>query len=434
MWFRASDARHSLRRRLLALVLAAVAAASVLQGASTYRTAVRNANALFDGQLQALAHAVQAGLPAGGGEPFDFNVQIWGADGVLQFGTRVRPLPAPVVLGFSEVVADGVPYRVYSLNAAGRRIQIAQDLNARRDRAQALAVDAVLPVAALGLLLMLAVWLVIDRSLAPISRLRQQLASRAGQNLAPLSEQGLPDEVLPMVRELNQLFGRVEQAFRSQQQFVADAAHELRSPLAALKLQAQTLQRQQQPAAESLLRLLQGIDRAAALVAQLLALAREEGADDTDAKQEHVDLHPLVREVVADLLAQATARGIDLGMVPGAEHAVVRGERESLRTLLRNLLENAVKFTPEGGQVDITLAPDRRGCTLLVEDSGPGIPEQERTRVFDRFYRAAAVEAPGSGLGLSIVGTIARRHGARVALDTSPRLGGLRVTVQFGIA
>ena len=430
MSFRAIDgAHHSLRRRLLGLVLAAVAAASVLQGASAYRSAVRNADALFDGQLQALAHAVQAGLPAGGARALEFNVQIWGTDGVLQFGTAVRPLPAPPVLGFSEVVADGVPYRVYSLSTPGRTIQIAQDLNARRERARALALNAVLPVAGLGLLLMLAVWLVIDRSLAPVARLRRQLASRAPQDLSALAQQGLPQEVLPLVRDLNQLFARVEQAFRLQQQFVADAAHELRSPLAALKLQAQALQRQGSATPQALARLQEGIDRAAALVTQLLTLAREEGAEGTP--REKVELQALTREAVADVLPQATARGIDLGLAAGAADAVVLGEREALRTLLRNLLDNAVKYTPDGGQVDIGLEQQADGCTLTVEDSGPGIPAQERERVFDRFYRGRAGDIPGSGLGLSIVAAIARRHGARVTLDSSERLGGLRVTLSL---
>lgn len=422
---------HSLRRRLLGLLLAAVALASVLQAAGAYRSALTNADALFDNQLQTLARAIEAGVPVGGetAASYEFEVQVWGPGGVLQFGTGALRLPAPPALGFSEVTVDGVRFRLYSLTTAQRTIQIAQNLDQRRARARALAVNAVLPVALLGLLLMAAVWLVIDRSLAPVERLRTQLTSRRAQDLSPLQEQGLPQEVRPLVRELNLLFERLAQAFRSQQQFVDDAAHELRSPLAALKLQTQALRPIGAVQQDAVDQLQAGIDRAGLLVGQLLDLARQDR--EAPPPLEPVTLDALAREAITDVLPQASARRIDLGLAAGAPGAAVPGDRHALRTLLRNLLENAVKFTPEGGQVDLSLATLAGQATLTVEDSGPGIPVNEQARVFDRFYRGAGHDAPGSGLGLAIVSTVVRRHGGHVLLGRSPRLGGLRVEVRL---
>ncbi len=429
----------SLRRRLLWLVLAAIALASLLQASTAYRTALKQADALFDQHLQEIARSVQGGLPfapgAASGDPaFDFLVQIWGPDGVQIFRSPRSPLPPVAVLGFSDGVAGGVRYRVYSLQTPQQTVQIAQDLDARQARARALAVEAVLPIALLAPLLMLAVWWLIDRSLAPVERTRRQVAARPADDLSPLPDAGLPQEILPLVQELNLLFGRARQAFEAQRNFVADAAHELRSPLAALKLQAQALRRPQDDASReaAVARLNEGIDRAIDLVGQLLALAREEDQRDRAAAPQPVDLQQLVRDVVPEVLPQAQARRIDVGLVPpDAEPLTVQGQAPALHTLLRNLLDNAVKYTPEGGQVDISLAQHGGAPCLVVEDSGPGLAEAERERVFDRFYRSAGARAAGSGLGLAIVKAIADRHRAVVRLEQSARLGGLRVEVRF---
>lgn len=429
----------SLRRRLLWLVLAAIALASLLQASSAYRTALKQADALFDEHLQEIARSVRGGMPFGPGlEPgdpaYDFLVQIWGPDGAQIFRSPRSQLPAQAVLGFSDGVAGGVRYRVYSLQTPEQTVQIAQDLDARQARARTIALQAVLPIALLAPLLMLAVWWLIDRSLAPVERTRRQVAARAADDLSPLPDADLPEEVLPLVQELNLLFGRVRLAFETQRNFVADAAHELRSPLTALKLQAQALRRPQDEAGReaAVARLNDGIDRAIDLVGQLLALARQEGDQQQTAGSRPIDLQDLVRQVVPELLPQAQARRIDLGLVQGENEPLqVQGQPEALHTLLRNLLDNAIKYTPDGGQVDISLALRDHSPCLFVEDSGPGLPESERERVFDRFYRVAGTNAQGSGLGLAIVKTIAASHGATVALDRSPRLGGLRCEVRF---
>jgi two-component system OmpR family sensor kinase len=434
MWFRGTDrTAPSLRRRLLWLVLAAIAAASVVQGISAYRTALRNADALFDLQLQQLAHSIDAGVPLLPGEAqvFEFSVQVWGPGGARLFRSQGIELPQPSVLGFSDLQVAGTDYRVYRLDTGRRTIQVAQDLDARKARARGLAVRAVLPVLLLAPLLMAAVWLLIASSLAPVERMRRQLAARPAEDFSPLPEAGLPAEVQPLVRELNALFRRVDAAFASQRHFVADAAHELRSPLAALKLQAQAL-RGLPPGEEqelALRRLDAGIERAIALLSQLLQLARADS--DGSAGRRCVDLQEVCREAIGEVLPQAHRKGIDLGMQTPDEAAAVQGDAESLRMLVRNLVDNAVKFAPAGGRVDVSLLRQDAGITLRVEDSGPGIPEADRERVFDRFHRAAAADTPGSGLGLAIVQAVARRHGAQVRLGRSERLGGLRADVLF---
>lgn len=431
-----SGAPHSLRRRLLSLVLAAIAAVSLLQATSTYQSALRQADTMFDQHLQDVARSVHGGVPfAPPGLParaWDLVVQIWSSDGTQIFASSGPVLPAQALLGFSDISVAGARYRVYTLQGRDRIVQIAQDLDARAARARGLAMRAVLPVLLLAPLLMLAVWWLIDRSLAPLERMRRQVARRPAEDLSPLPEGGVPQEVLPLVRELNLLFERVRLAFAAQQQFVADAAHELRSPLTALKLQAQALRRPGNGAPDpAVVRLNEGIERAIQTLTQLLVLARQESAQGGGWQQ--VDLQEVARAAMGDVLPLAQARRIDLGLVT-AEPLAVRGQREPLEILLRNLLDNAVKYAPAGGRVDLSLVTEDGAPCLVVEDSGPGIPPAERQRVFDRFYRVAGTEAAGSGLGLAIVQAIAARHGASVQLDGSERLGGLRAQVRFTAA
>lgn len=230
-----------------------------------------------------------------------------------------------------------------------------------------------------------------------------------------------------MVRELNSLLERVRQAFEAQQHFVADAAHELRSPLTALKLQIEGLQRAGDEAArtQARSRLAAGVERASHLVEQLLLLARQEAGA---GPAQTVDLEPLLRRCLAEQVGAAQARGIDLGLLR-ADAVQIRGWPDALAVLLRNLLDNAIKYSPEGGKIDVLLLDEGERVRLRVEDSGPGIPPEERERVFDRFYRSAGAQgrASGSGLGLAIVKTIAERHGAQLLLDRSEALDGLRV-------
>ena len=424
----------SLRRRLMLFLSAAVCAAAVLQGLSSYRAALAEADQIFDYQMQQVAHSLGGGL--GGGvihaeDELELMVQAWSEQGlqVFQSAGQAR-LPARAVLGFTDVRGDdGHHYRVLSVLTGGQVVQVAQDLVVRQKLASRLALRTVLPIAVMLPLLMIVVGWVVSSSLAPVERVREQLAARRANDLAPVSATDLPAEVQPMVSEFNALLGRVKQSFEAQQHFVADAAHELRSPLTALKLQVQALQRATDDGvrATAQQRLSAGIDRASRLVEQLLLLARQETAP---LQMQPVDLGALLRQIMVEQTPAAQARAINLGLIR-ADAVQVTGQSDALAILIRNLLENAIKYTPEGGRVDVSLSLNP--ATLTIEDSGPGIPSEDRERVFDRFYRSAdaALSAGGSGLGLAIVKSIAERHGARLRLGPSATLGGLRIDVEF---
>lgn len=433
---------HSLRGRLLWFLLAAITIAAVAQASIAYRTALQDADQIFDYHMQQMALSLRSRIPLTSTEETanvetpvagndDLVVQVWSPDGVQVFKSVSHArLPQRAVLGFSNVRANGTTYRIFSIQANSQTVQVAQDLAVRRSMASNLALRTLGPIAVMMPILMLVVWWVVSGSLEPVARVRKQVASRQADDLSPVSEAGLPDEVRPLVHELNLLFGRVRTAFDAQQHFVGDAAHELRTPLAALKLQVQSLERaNDNPEARRIAigRLGAGIERATRLVEQLLVLARQEASA---TPHQAVDLAGVAKRAVADLAGLAQARSIDLGL-QRADSADIQGQPDALMILARNLVDNAIKYTPNGGTVDVSVVADTRAVRLTVEDSGPGIPPEERERVFDRFYRVPGSDAAGSGLGLAIIKSIAQQHGATLALGESQRLGGLEVTVTF---
>jgi two-component system, OmpR family, sensor kinase len=436
---------HSLRARLLWSLLAAIVLTAMVQALIAYRTARAEADDIFDYHMQQMAMALRSGLPPGAQTPMDhdlidddkvdFVVQVWTAEGLRVYQSAARSsLPRRPVMGFSDLQARGTTYRVFSLQTRAQTIQVAQDMAARRAMAGTLALRTMAPIAVMAPALMLLVWCVVSLSLAPVARVRRQVATRQADDLSAVSDTDLPDEIRPLVQELNLLLERVRQALEAQKHFVADAAHELRSPLAALKLQAEGLRRAGDEATRerAVSRLSAGIERSTRLVEQLLVLARHQSASDLASAARPVPLLQVARWAVADASSSAQARHIDLGLAE-SEALTVHGHDEALRILLRNLIENAVKYTPEGGTVDVELR--RRGdrAELVVEDSGPGIAPEDRARVLDRFFRVAGTETTGSGLGLAIVRSIADLHGATVELERSDRLGGLRVRVSLAL-
>lgn len=431
---------RSLRIRLILLFGAAILAAAAVQFTTSFRAAMQEANKLFDYHMQQMAFALQdSGFEAAGwhgmadsdNESFDFVVQIWTDDGVRVYQSRTyRVLPERGALGYSNVTLDNGEWRVYAVQTATRVIQVSQRLEARRSRAISLALHALWPVLPVSLLLFIAAWWVVTSAMAPLNRIGHDLASRNADSLAPVSAVGVPKEVSLLVAELNSLLARVARALQSQQRFVADAAHELRSPLTALKLQVQTLARARDDVArtQAVGRLSGGVDRATRLVEQLLALARQEPLSQAF-DPSVVSLAACIEQAAADVAPLAASRHI--GMRYGAlAPADIIGDADSLRIMVRNLLDNAIRYTPEHGQVRTTLEVAGETAVLTVEDSGGGIPEPERARIFDRFYRLPGTSPNGSGLGLAIVKAIAERHGARVVLGDGS-LGGLSVQVAF---
>jgi len=290
------------------------------------------------------------------------------------------------------------------------------------------------PVLATIPLFALLIWLLVGRGLQPLEGIARAIGERAPASLEPLPHAGLPDEIRPMVTQLNGLLGRLGEAIGAQKRFTADAAHELRSPLTALQLQVQLVERARsaEERREALEQLKAGAKRAARLVEQLLTMARLE----PDATQEalvEVELDRIAAGVVADFepLAQAKSVELRLGRI---EPVRVRGREGALHTLAANLVDNAIRYTPAGGRVTLESFADDGCAALAVVDTGPGIPPEERERVFDRFYRLPGSGVEGSGLGLAIVKQIADAQGARIELGAGEGGRGLRATVRFAAA
>jgi two-component system OmpR family sensor kinase len=305
-------------------------------------------------------------------------------------------------------------------------------MRARRDIAAATALRTAAPLLALLPLLAIVVWVAVSKGLAPLRRITRELQARDADALSPLGEADLPEETRPLVGATNALLQRLRRAIEAQRSFIADAAHELRTPLTALRLQAQIAARAQtdgerQSAFADLQR---GLDRSTRLVEQLLTLARQEpGA--REAPQERFDLAALARSVVSDLAVLAAARGIDLG-ITRSEPAFISGSPDAVRILLSNLVDNALRYAHAGGRVDLAAEALDGQASVIIEDTGPGVPAENLGNLFERFFRVPGQSMPGSGLGLAIVKKIADAHHAEVGLENTGT--GLRVTVRFPAA
>lgn len=433
--------QHSIRSTLLAWLAAGLTLAIALVAVALYLQARAEANQLFDYQMQQVATALPsqflATAPPGLANPFESEpnvvIQIWDPTGVrIYFSHDYADLPQRAVLGFSTIEVRQQPWRVYSAQQGPTVVQIAQPMQVRSAIAARSALNTVAPLLLLVPFLGGLVWVAVSRGLAPIHGVAAQLAARDAGQLAPVSDADLPDEIRPLTHAVNDLLARLEQAAGTQRIFVDDAAHELRTPLTALKLQVSLAERAGDAAAraEAFAALHAGLDRATRLVQQLLTLARHEpGAIQHPA--EALDLAAITCSAVADLALQAHARQIDLG-VTGAVPAWVSGEPDALRILINNLLDNALRATPAGGRIDVAVSATDGVALLSIEDSGPGIPEPELARVFDRFYRGVGAPAGGSGLGLAIVRRIAELHRARVTLVNTAN--GLRASLTLALA
>ena len=432
----------SIRARLLLWLLSTLAVAALVMGGLTYRSVLGQAETLFDYQLRQMALSLrdQGAIAPGQAsalvdEQLDFVVQIWTVDGRGLYASRPHSsLPERASLGFADITAQGETWRTFGVATRDRVIQVAQLRQIRRHLAADAALHSVAPLLFVAPVLALLVWWLAAATLAPLQRMAQGLRERDEQSLQPLSTSGLPVEVAPLVAALNGLLGRLGASLETQRAFVSDAAHELRSPLTALSLQLQLLQRAPDDAARiaAIESLRAGIERAGRLVEQLLTLARSEPGAPL-AMVDGLDLAELVRAAVTETVPLARARSTAIELFapePATQQVRVRGEAAALTMLARNLADNAVRHAPRGARVELRVFLDAGVPTLQVDDAGPGIAPEERERVFDRFYRRASDDAAGTGLGLAIVRSVAARHNASVALAASP-LGGLRATVRF---
>jgi two-component system OmpR family sensor kinase len=428
----------SIRRQLLGWLVAGLCLASVAGAWAVFARARAEARELFDYQMKLMVAAFpDAGFGASQsrtsnpGIPNDVVVvQIWDRNGTRLYLSRPAPsAPQRSEIGFSTVRTRDGDWRVYTALVGDNVVQVSQPTSVREELAAGIALRTMLPLVLLLPVLIALAWVTIGRGLKPISDVALAMTRRSAGALDPLPETGLPVEVRPLVASLNALLARLGQSLERERAFIADAAHELRTPLTALHLQIQLAERAGNDAERdaALERLKGGTERATRLVEQLLALARSE-PDAAERRPVRVDLTALAREVVAEHAPIAASRRLDLGF-SGADSAIVEGDRDALAILLGNLVDNAIRYVPEGGRIDVTARRDGAFGELSVADDGPGIPVEERERVFDRFYRGRDASGNGSGLGLAIVREIADRHGARI--DVGDGLSGRGVTIRL---
>ena len=427
----------SIRARLSIYLLAAAVLTALAIGIVTYRQTLGENEALFDYQLRQIALSLRdqgvVAHPVGSAEDetLDVVVQIWTSDGAMLYLSQPGdPLFDRATLGFTDVDAGRRRWRVFSLAARDRVIQVAQPLDLRRDLAAAAALKSLSPLLAFAPLMALLIWWLVGSSLSPLRRLALEVAQRDAHSLTAVSDANLPTEITPLVVALNGLLLRLQLAFAHQRAFVADAAHELRSPLSALKLQLQSLARAPDEATrgQAEMRLHQGVDRATHLIGQLLIAAQTE-PNDTAAQRALINFAEATRQTIANCFELAFARQVTLTF-NAPESLMLQADDARLQILVRNLVDNAIRYTPPHGRVEVKLQETRECVLLEVEDSGPGIAASERERVFDRFYRGQTHDQIGSGLGLSIVRNIVEQHQAQIGLDDSA-LGGLLVWIKF---
>ena len=434
----------SLRNRLLIGIGAFVLVTGLAAGVVAFKWSFDEAIELQDSMLVQIgalvaAHAVQAPAPAAESVDAEARIAIEVLDDPSKKaeGTQALPgLPANLPEGLQTVARGGEGWRlVVRTRADGSRVAVGQPTAIRDEFATSSALHTILPLAALIPCLTLLVAIVIHRTLRPVLGLADRLDAERSYDFEKLPLDGMPAELRPFIASINRLLERVGTMVGQNRRFIADAAHELRTPITALGIQAENLDRiDLLPESRTRLGvLIQGVRRVAHLLEQLLDHARYDTGPATDAAVTAFD--HVARECVPDLMPIAAARGVDLGF--GRLEAVfVRGEATALAVMLRNLLDNALRHTPVGGRVDVDLYRDNDNVIIRIEDTGPGIAPADLERVFEPFFRGGRPTDQGTGLGLSIVRRIVDGLGGRITIEnnTAPNRGGLRVTVTMPAA
>lgn len=436
----------SLRRRLLLWLLPATLLAGALASAATWWGSVDDLDDLLNDQMKAIARHVVVDSDGrlsltgvdrtgqlSGRKAHSVLLQVWRNNTLVFSSDPDSKLPPPSGPGLADETVDGQVWHTYVSRSGDMLVRVAQVRLARWEALAELSVHQFWPVLSLAPIIALFLWFGIGYGLQPLRNITTGLKRRDANNMQAIETAAMPTEVKPLVDALNDLLKRLDHAFTQQKQFIADAAHELRTPIMGLGLQAELLP--QAANAQERDELVESIRTGAVqlthLAGQLLTLARlDPDAGNTDWYD--VDLIQLARSVVTDRERLAEANQIDLGVV-GTQTAVVRGNVDSLRVLLNNLVDNAIRYAGAHARVDVTVRRDSLDMVLEVSDNGPGIPEADRARAWERFYRGSGHAGTGSGLGLSIVRRVAEQHHATVALDTGPEGRGLTVRVRFPV-
>ena len=430
----------SLRTQLWLWLLGLMIVAGLLAASFAYWSAQDEAKGFFDNQLRLMA--IYMGDPVVAPSPpsaddadppdpeDDFLLQVWDQTGrPLRSSLPTEDLPAASKTGFSDTASTSGAWRTYTLVTANRTVQVSQRATVRAELASDASWRSLIPVAVVIPLSWLLLSLVINRILHRIDAVAGRLAARKPGEWAPIPLTDIPADFAPLVTAANELLGRLEAALSAQKRFVSDAAHELRTPLAALQFQIGNLRKAPGPDLPARINELErGVRRASQLTRQLLNLARTQ--DGPNKQTTTVDLAELARAAIAEVLPLADHRHQDLGLAQG-DAAIIEGYADDLRVLVGNLLENAIRYTPEGGIIDVAVLADGGDAALEVRDTGPGIDPALLDEVFQPFRRAAEPGVEGSGLGLTIARRIAEQHGAIITLSNRLDRTGLVARVTF---
>jgi two-component system sensor histidine kinase QseC len=438
---------NSLRARLLAMLLAVTACIWLAATGWNYRDARHEAEEMLDAQLAQSARLLLAqtrhelvdegevriasveALDERELHPYEQKLafRIRDKQGRVLIASANPPPAIPQgASGYVDLHGDGLGWRVLVSEHDGLRVEVAQSLAIRDELARHVASHLALPVLLVLPLLGGLIYLVVGHALRPLDALAGKMGSRTAANLKPLDCAGLPRELLPLATALNSLLERLDHALDSERRFTADAAHELRTPLAAIQIQAQVALASHDGREHALEQVLAGTRRAARLVEELLRLARLDplaGLPET----QHIELAVLARQVVDDLHLGTELERLHVEV---AANAAVEGDPELLRVALRNLLDNALRYSPADSRISVGVGLENAAPCVWVTDSGPGVPEDDLPRLTERFYRGSEVTREGSGLGLAIVARIAELHGARLSLENRPE-GGLRAMLAW---
>lgn len=431
----------SLKKQLVVWLIVLLTIVGVLAGGISYDLARNDASALLDQQLRLVARSIdegsqlasmQSGFKREGEEEMerDFVIQVWYEDKPVRTSRPDFSLPRAQSTGFSNMMEKYGTWRAYTIVYPNRTVQVSQSNRVRSEIAASAAMRASTPIAGLIPLLWLLVAFGVRHFLKPLDAVTNAATARDASSLDPLPLAGIPQEILPLIIEMNALLYRLKEALESQRQFVSNAAHELRTPLAAMQLQIENLLQNQSPQDLNLRvgELVSGVQRASHLVNQLLKMARFEAK--RQSVRTEVDLGEIIKSCIADFVPLAERKHIDLGMLRDDKCNIV-SNADDLRILFNNLLDNAIRYIPEGGRIDVSLIHAETRTIVEISDNGPGIPESLLPRVFDRFFRASGQETDGSGIGLAIVKAIADRESAEIRLCNREDGSGLVARIAF---
>jgi len=437
-----SSRHHLLKYLTIALLLTSFAIAVF-----TYVVAGEELDELYDENMRQVAEALLAqhgvavyytdntdtkqALRLHGEE--EFLVQVWNEAKTLIYTSHSSILfPYQSKTGYGNYHFDDREWRYYHTSKNGISVQLSQPLDERQEAILEVLSKFLIPLLLQIPLLGFLIWITVGKSLRPLETLSRGIEERGSDSLHPLSSTELPLEIKPLVEALNNLLNRLDTALKAQRRFTADAAHELRTPLTAVQLQLDVLKRSrsEQEKSEALGKLSNGIKRSIHVVRQLLSLAQQD-PEMKEQKIESFNLTSLAEDIVIQCESLAEKKRISLTLSETNSGVMFTGSKSSIRVLIENLLDNAIRYTPEGGKVDVSVTQDKDFINLDIIDNGKGIPVSKRERVFDRFYRTTGTEESGSGLGLAIVKRIAEQHHAIIRLSEGLNNKGLRVTVTF---